>query len=535
MKIIDNIYLYSTGQSFDAGQKYHLKIQNGRIESINEGKVSKENADTIDGEGHVLMPSFNDSHLHLLRYGLMKNELDLREAESWQNAKKMIEKQISTQKIKESNWIVARGLTDHTYDDIAGLAVADHLDEIESDHPMFILHRDGHECVINTPALKKVKQNEDLADNHSEFIEKDINGEWTGRFKDTAVHFIKFHFRCKSKEEIDSALQSALPHLARWGITSVQTDDLNYAGTYSKVWKSYRLLEKKGMLSLRTYLHHYIFGKYDMKYFLEHSDKRTGDGSDKVRVGAFKIFVDGTFRLHTAALQESYNDWPDTRGILNYSQEDMNAMLQIAEDHNMQVAMHCIGDRAVKSALKAIQSAGNSMRHRIIHAQMLSDELLDIMQNVKPCVETQPGFLLDEWDQYAKWLGESRESYCGIGKSLQKAGLNFTLSSDAPIAPLNPFEQIFAALNRTDYDGHPEGGWMPHERLDIDEALQRYTSTPARLEFMEGQKGQIKEGALADFILLNHHPHEISPQKFHETKIQQTWIAGNKIFDRAQE
>lgn len=535
MKLLDNVRIYDPVRKLNS-DICHLKLKDGRFHEINEGRFrgSPENYEVIDGQGRVLMPSFNDSHLHLLRYGLMKEELDLRKARSWAQASQMI-KEESEKELKEGEWIVARGLTDNKYDDIAGLIHAKDLDKIEKERPMFVLHKDGHECVINTPALKKVKQNEKLSINHDKFIETNPDGDWTGRFKDTAVHFIKFHFRSKSEEEIASALEAAFPFLAPCGITSIHTDDLNYAGKYSKVWEGYRALEKEGHLAARAYLHHYVFDIEDMKYFLDHSDKRSGDGSEKVRVGAFKIFVDGTHRLHTAALQEPYHDQPNARGVLNYAQDELNAMLQLAEDNNMQVAMHCIGDRAVASALKAIRSAGNSMRHRVIHAQTLSDELLETIGEVQPCVETQPGFLLDEWNRYAKWVGEKRGPYCGMGASLMQTGAIVTLSSDAPIGPINPFEHIFAAVNRTDHDGNPEGGWMPRERLDLSTAISGYTSTPAYLEFSENEKGIIKEGALADFILLDEHPQDIPLQEMHETTVQQTWLAGEKIFDKSQQ
>lgn len=531
MKVINNVRLYSPSKSFKADQRYYVEIREGRITGINEGKLSAGNGHVINGRGRVLMPSFNDSHIHLLRYGLMKDELDLRKADTWEEVVKLTNDDKTKKELKEGDWIVARGLTDNKYNDMVGLATADDLDKIEDQYPMFVLHKDGHECVINNRALEEVQQDDYLELNHDHFIEKGPDGEWTGRFKDTAVHFIKFFFRSKTKQEIKGALRSSFPFLRANGITSIHCDDLNYAGKYEKVWESYRSLEKEEALPIRAYLHHYVFGSDDMYDYLEQSDKRSGDGSKKVRIGAFKIFVDGTHRLHTAALQRPYHDEPETKGILNYTQEELNTMLQTAESSDMQVAMHCIGDRAVDSAIKAIRSAGNTMRHRIIHAQTLSDELLKNIQQLCPCVETQPGFLLDEWNHYAKWVGEYRGPFCGMGQSLIDTGAKITLSSDAPIGPVNPFEHIFAAVNRANHDGHPQGGWIPDERMDIDTALNGYIETPAYLEFMEQEKGIIKQGALADFILLDKHPDDISAKEIHQTKIQQTWLAGKKIFD----
>lgn len=529
--ILDNIRIYDPSQNFGKNEIFHLKLADGLISGIKKGNYSGSNGEALNGKQRVVAPSFTDSHLHLLRFGLMKQDLDLREAESWQQVKQRISDDQVKKELAEGDWLIARGLMDNTYQDIEGLAEASDLDEIENERPLFILHKDGHECVVNTLALEEIKKDDDLPLRHEQFIEKDADGNWTGRFKDTAVHFIKFHFRNKTGEEIESALRKAFPYLSECGITSVHPDDLNYAGSYGKVWKSYRKLEEEGALPLRAFLHHYVFDIDDMHYFLNNTDWRTGNGTDKVRVGAFKIFVDGTHRLHTAAMEEPYHDQPDARGTLIYEQKSLEEMVRLAEDNDMQVAMHCIGDRAVKSALKAIGKTENSMRHRIIHAQTLSDELLEEMQKVQPCVETQPGFLLDEWNRYAKWVGEKRGPYCGMGKSLEDADLPFTLSSDAPIGPINPWEHIFAAVNRISRNGKPQGGWIPSEKLDTQTAFKGYTRVPPYLEFKEHKKGMIKEGAYADFMILEDYPDAIEKSELKNIKVRQTWVAGEKVFE----
>ncbi len=534
MLVIDNTYLYSPEQNFPKDQIYHIGIKNGEIAVVEKGLYSGNAKKVINAKQKVACPSFTDSHLHLLRFGLMKAEFDLRVADSWKEVKRYLTNVQTQQDLDESDWLVGRGLTDNQYEDLGGLATAEDLDGIESRRPIFLLHKDGHECVVNTPALKRIKKKQGLPAEHKAFIETDNDGNWTGRFKDTAVHFIKFHFRNKNESEIDNALRHALPFLARSGITSVHSDDLNYAGDYNLVWNCYRALEKEGKLTVRAFLHHYVFNIGDMRNYIENEDRRTGDGTEKVRVGAFKIFADGTHRLHTAAMDEPYYDKPNTRGVLNYGQAELDKMVQLAEDNNMQVAMHCLGDRAVDTALNAIGQTKNAMRHRIIHAQTLSDELLKKMKKIKPCVETQPGFLLEEWNKYAKWLGEERGGYCGMGKSLQKAEVPFTLSSDSPIGPLNPMVNIFAGVNRTDKEGKPQGGWMPSEKIDIDTAFNAYSATPAYLEFKEDKKGVLKQGAKADFIMLRDHPDNFTPRELKDVKVQQTYLGGEKIFDRTE-
>ncbi|HEX7064822.1 MAG TPA: amidohydrolase family protein, partial [Bacillales bacterium] len=434
--------------------------------------------------------------------------------------------------LEEYDWVVGNGMVDDQFSDLDHLLTADDLDELELDEPAFFLHDDGHECVVNHKALNIVKQEEELAKYHGPFIEKDENGNWTGRFKDTAVHFMKFHFRQRSAQEVKEAVEDAIPHLLRHGITSIHTDDLNFTGSYERVWQGYRTLEDNGELPVKVHLHHYVYHLEDIQSFLESSSKRTGDGSERVKVGAIKIFLDGTQRLHTAAMRKPYHDRPDTSGTPVYSQEHLNRMVRLADENDMQVTMHAIGDAAVEQAVNAIEQVGaGRMRHRIIHIQTLAPDLIERLKKVKPYVEIQPSFLMGEYDKKVKWSGEEQAPYCDAWGTVYREGIPFTGSSDSPISPLNPWIGIFAAVNRTDENGNPEGGWMPGEKLPLDVIYQAYTETPPYLEFQENQKGKLEEGYAADFILLSDYPRDVAPQQLKDIKVLETWLDGEKVFD----
>ncbi|WP_270180672.1 amidohydrolase [Alkalihalobacillus sp. CinArs1] len=528
MKVINNVELYQPGNETIKG---HLLIEDGKIARIEEGLYKGDEKDVIEGEGKTVAPSFNDTHMHLLRYGLMKKELDLREVTSWNEMKEIVRDRYTEEKMEENDWIIGRGLIDSQFSDIDHLLTAKDLEELEYKKPMFFLHEDGHECIVNEEALKIIRDNDELEENHNRFIEKDENGEWTGRFKDSAVHFIKFHFKQKSEEEVYEAIHDAVPHLLKHGISSVHTDDLNYTGAFERVWDSYRRLEDEEKLPVQVHLHHYVYNLNDMKKYLNNHNRRTGDGTDRVRMGAFKIFLDGTQRLHTAALRKPYHDKPETSGALIYSQEELNEMVQTADDHEMQVTMHAIGDRTVEQALKAIEKVGTSkMRHRIIHAQILAPDLLERLKKVKPYLETQPGFMMGEYDQTADWVGKEQEKYCNPWKTVSEMGIPFTGSSDCPIGELNPFVHIYAAVMRQDEDGNPKGGWIPKERLSVSEIYKAYTATGAELEFQEEWKGKLEKEFTADFVLLSDHPEGISPHKLKEVNVLQTWIKGERVY-----
>ncbi|WP_347551440.1 amidohydrolase [Pseudalkalibacillus hwajinpoensis] len=529
MKVIYNVKIYQPGKK--TIQQGHLIVTNGKILEVNDGKYQGEIQNIIDGNGATVAPSFNDTHMHLLRYGLMKKELDLRQVSSWKEMKAIVKDEYLEKRMEEHKWIIGRGVIDSQFEDIDHLLTTKDLEELEFQKPMFFLHDDGHESIVNEEALKILREEKELSLYHDRFIEKDENGDWTGRFKDTAVHYIKFHFRQKTEEEVYHAIKDAIPHLLEYGIASVHTDDLNYTGSFDRVWNSYRKLENKSELPVQVHLHHYVYHLDDMKKYLNQHKRRTGDGTDRVRMGAFKIFLDGTQRLHTAALRQPYHDLPDTTGELIYSQSELNKMVQLADEHNMQVTMHAIGDRTVEQAITAIESVGaEKMRHRIIHAQILAPDLLERLKKLKPYLEIQPGFMMNEYDQTAKWVGKEQEKYCNPWKTVSEMGIPFTGSSDCPIGPLSPLLHIYAAVNRQDEEGNPEGGWIPEERLSVAEIYRAYTEIGAKIEFQENSKGRLEKGYTADLVFLSDHPDEVSPNKLKEIKVLETWVKGERVY-----
>jgi predicted amidohydrolase YtcJ len=531
--IIDNVRLYDGHEYTQSELNYHVILEDGKIKGIGKGRTPEKGTHVTDGKERVLVPAFHDSHLHFLRYGLMKRELDLRNVTSWEHMKEEVRTYYP--EMEEGDWIVGRGLEDSGFTDRDSLLEAKDLDELHLHTYMFFLHEDGHECIVNHKVMDLLKKEEGFKDIPEDFKEKDGRGEWTGRFKDTAVHFIKHHFRSRSTEDAKDALLYGIPHLLRHGITTIHSDDLNFIGSYERLWDAYTSLEKEGKLPIRAYLHHYIFKKDDLKDYLANHTYRTGEGTEQVKVGAVKIFLDGTQRLHTAAMRIPYHDKEDTSGNVVYTQEQLNDILRLAGENSMQVAMHAIGDRAVEQAITALEQPGartDLLRHRIIHAQTVGQDLLSRLEKLNAVIETQPSFLLSEWDKKEKWVGKDLLPYCDAFKSFKRSNIPFTLSSDLPIGSLNPFEGMFAAVNRTDLEGKPRGGWQPQEKLSIDEAFRGYTSVPTLIELYENNnEGRLVKEERADFLLIDRHPLEVDKEKIHQIKVVETWISGKKVYD----
>ncbi|MFD1018403.1 amidohydrolase [Thalassobacillus hwangdonensis] len=531
--IIDNVRIYRPYALEQNDRIQHLHIEDEKITSIKEGRYNGKESDVYDGKGNVLTAGFNDSHMHLLRFGLLKKELDLTEVSSWKEMKETVENYYDS--IEEYGWVFGKGFDDSKFDDIDHLLTADDLEEINIDKKMYFMHQDGHECVISHSAMELLKQEEDFKQEPDIFKEKDENGEWNGRFKDTAVHYIKHHFWGRSVEDAKEALECGLPYLTKHGITSVHTDDINFIGTYKKLWQAYTELEKEGKLPIDVQLHHYIFDKEDLERFLDRTEMRTGDGTDNVKVGSIKIFLDGTQRLHTSAMRNPYPDEPETQGTLIYSQEELNDLVATAGRNGMQVAMHAIGDRAVEEAITALEQEDartSKLRHRIIHAQTLAPDLIERLAVLKPYIETQPSFLMSEWDSKGQWTPEDLLQYCDPFNSLIRDQIPITLSSDLPIGALDPLVTIYAAVNRMDLQGNPEGGWMPQEKISVNDAFSAFTHVPAELEYQELHKGKVEEGFQADLVLLDQHPYKVAPEEMKELNVLTTWSRGKVVYEK---
>ncbi|MBH9964735.1 amidohydrolase [[Bacillus] enclensis] len=532
--IIDNVRLYD-GQDFKReGGIHHVVIEEGKIRNIRKGRTKEKGSHVVDGKERVMTPAFHDSHMHFLRYGLMKRELDLRHVTGWEQMKEEVRSHYP--QMEDGDWVVGRGLEDSSFTDRESLLQAKDLDELHLHTYMFFLHQDGHECVVNHKVMDLLEQEEEFSDIPDDFKEKDDEGNWTGRFKDTAVHYIKYHFRSRSTQDAIDALNDGIPHLLKNGITTIHTEDLNFIGSFDRLWSAYTSLEKDGKLPIRAYLHHYIFKKKHLEDYLESHPFRTGEGTDKVKVGAVKVFLDGTQRLHTSAMRIPYKDKKDTAGNAVYSQQELNDIVSLAGQNGMQVAVHAIGDRAVEQAITAFEQPEantETLRHRIIHAQTLGQDLLYRLEKLHTVIETQPSFLLSEWDKKEKWVGEELAPYCDAFKSMLNHNVPITLSSDLPIGSLNPFEGIFAAVNRTDFEGNPEGGWQPQEKLTVDEAFIGYTSTPTLIELNEEHNhGRLTIGERADFLLIDRHPLEVPENELHHIQVVETWAEGEKFYSK---
>jgi hypothetical protein len=251
----------------------------------------------------------------------------------------------------------------------------------------------------------------------------------------------------------------------------------------------------------------------------------TGFGDDTVKIGSVKIFADGSLGANTAALYESYSDDPSTRGMLLYSEEELEELITKTHKASLQLAVHAIGDRAIDMVLTALETTLQKIpredhRHRIEHTSVLSEKLIRRMKELGVIASVQPHFVVsDFW--VSDRLGLKRARWTYPFKTLIQEGITIAGGSDCPVEPISPLLGIWAAVSRESF---------PVEQISVEEALRMYTLNAAFFSFEEDVKGSIEVGKLTDLVVLSHDPRRVPPDKIKDIEVEMTFVGGRMVY-----
>ena len=259
-----------------------------------------------------------------------------------------------------------------------------------------------------------------------------------------------------------------------------------------------------------------------------------------LRVGLLSESLDGSMGTHGAALLWPYVDEPDQRGIPKLSQEALTQAVMAAERAGEQVAIHTVGDDAARMALESFSLADRlhvqkNPRPRMEHVQLISAEDMSRMGTLGVVASMQPSHLLDDIRWVGSRLGDSRCAQAYAWRSLKDEGVPLAFGTYWPVAPLNPMLGLYAATTRQDTLGQPSGGWYPRQRLTMAEAIEAYTLGSAYAERMEGEKGSLSPGKLADIVVLDHDLLRCTPAQVLKTQVVMTFLGGKQIYPRGEE
>lgn len=482
----------------------------------------------IDLKGSFVLPGFIDCHTHFLDGGFSLSSVQLGNARTKEDFIARIEQK--AQKLGDREWIL-RGNWDHQQFDPVELPRKDWIDAVTPDNPVCVNRHDGHMILANSLALKLsgITKNT-AAPEGGEIVKDSLTGEPTGILKDAAMDLVMDHIPESTLEERLRAVEAGLAHAKSFGVTSIH--DMEYKSSY----EVYKKLLEQNKLTARLYVYIPIS---DIE-LLSEQKLVSPHRSDVLRVAGLKGFVDGSLGSSTALFFDPYTDDPTNRGLLAsdmFPDGIMERRLVEADRVGLQVAIHAIGDRANHMILDILEkvvrtNADRDRRWRIEHAQHLLPEDIKRMKELKVIASVQPYHAVDDGRWAEKKIGKQRARYTYAFRSLLDEGIPLAFGSDWTVAPLNPLTGIFAAVTRQTLDGKNPDGWIPDQKIRLEEAIRGYTLHAAYTEFSEHKKGTVEEGKLADLVVLDQNLFEIPPEKILQTKVLMTLFNGKIIYEK---
>ncbi|MEO8035911.1 MAG: amidohydrolase [Acidobacteriota bacterium] len=481
---------------------------------------------TIDLKGRLAVPGFIDNHTHFVDGGLELSRVQLRDAATPEEFARRVGDY--AQKIGKGKWIIG-GEWDQTLWSLASLPTRQLIDAVTPDNPVFVSRLDGHMALANSLALKLGGVTREMADPAGGTIVRDERGEPTGVLKDNAMDPVQAVIPSPSVDERMAAIRAGLREAARFGVTSYC--DMSSSEAYEDL-RAYQRLDGRNELTARVYL----FTPLSLYKRLADASIEKGFGNGRLRIGGLKGFADGSLGSATAAFFEPFSDDVNNRGLTMQPLTDgsMKKWVADADAYDLQVAIHAIGDRANAEVLSIYESIPNARarRFRIEHAQHLNRDLIRRFATDGVIASMQPYHAIDDGRWAEKKIGHERAKGTYAFRSLLDAGAVVTFGSDWTVAPLNPILGIYAAVTRRTLDGRNPRGWIPEEKIHVEEALRAYTVSNAYAMFVEREVGRIVPGLFADIAILSDDLFTMAPEKINEAKVDVTIFGGKIIYQR---
>ncbi len=517
-----------------------VAVKGNRIRCVGKSEeiLALKNPDTqiVDLEGKTVVPGFNDSHMHLLSYGLSLERVNLNGCRSIEEMLDRVRAFIKEKNIPEGEWVQGRGWNQSLFKE-KRLPSREDLDRVSKAHPIVLTRTCGHLCVVNTRALQIARIFDNPPEVEGGGIDKDEKGAPRGILREMAMTLVYKKIPPLRKEEIKAILVKAANNCIKEGLTSVQSDDFEaIKGDFREVLNAYLELDDAGRLPIRVNEQVQLPTLKKLETFLKLGYK-TGDGSRFFKIGPLKLLSDGSLGGRTAALSEPYEDETTTAGILIFTPDELYALVEKAHTNGLQVAVHAIGDRAMEMVLETYRKVmekhpKKDPRFRVIHCQITTEEIIDKFKEYDVIADIQPIFVASDLSIVESRVGEERAKWTYNWKTLLEKGARVSAGSDCPVEPFNPLFGIYAAVTRKNLEGYPEGGWLPDQKLSVEEALYIYTMGSAYCTFEENIKGSITPGKLADMVVLSEDIFNIEPDYIKDVKVEKTIIDGKVMYEK---
>ena len=522
--IIRNARIFTSDESNPHAEAVAVKGNRIVYVGTNAGAESFKDKSTrvIDGQGHTLTAGFIDTHVHLLWGAIWMGSAQLQEVRTKEDLKKVLSD--FADENQTGPWVVGRGIK------YGIVSTRQELDEIIADRPVYIGAFDGHTSWANTKALEMagiLNNGKEIGPNG--IIVREENGLATGELREAdAMNAVMDLVPVPDANRKRELLQLAIKEFNKAGITSVH----NMNGDMEELM-AYAALEDAGEMNIRVYVPYHVKPEATEEMLAEAAEMANVQ-MDYVRGGAAKFFMDGVWESYTAFNVHPYADEPETKVEPIFSLEHFTRMASLCDKMGLQIAVHCCGDGAVRQTLdgyEAIQKMNGTRdsRHRVEHIEVCQPEDMPRFKELGVIASMQTShapFSLEEDMVWTKRTGPQRWPLSFPWRSLKNAGAHLSLGSDWTVAPFDPLINIYVALNRKKY-----APTDPDQRLTLEECIIGYTRDAAYTEFMEKEKGQIKEGYLADLVLFSDDLFEVKPEDMMTAKAVLTMMDGRIVHE----
>ena len=536
-KLFINGEIYSMKKE---GEKFQsLGVKDGKITFLGTDEEAKNvsSKELIDLKGKMMIPGMADAHLHLYAYCQNLTFVDLSKVHNINEMINLMKEKVKN--VKKGDWVKGVNFDQSKWKENR-FPTLEEMDSISKDNPIIIKRCCLHAVVANSKALKMAGIGKNYQAGSGGIVELDKDGMPNGilREQSTKVFDDILPDPLKDIEVQKKIMQDVLNDMSSKGITTIHT----YA---AKIWQYnediniYKNFEKEGKLPLRVTV--CIDELFEPEILTK---EKLNNPYRKVQLGAYKIFSDGSMGSRSAALKEPYSDDPKNSGFMLFTQEELNNKILTGYEHGLQPAIHAIGDRALDMTLSAIEYTLKTTKEkgmtdeeqkkrlpfRIIHVQMIDDDLLERMKKLPLVLDIQPIFLCTDLHWIEDRIGKERLKGSFALKTMEKAGLIQTGGSDCPVETYEPLKGIYAAVTRQDMEGYPTEGFLPEERLSVYEALCMYTKNVPYATGQESVLGTLEIGKFADLTVLEKNLFKIDKKEIKDIKVEQTYVAGNCVF-----
>ncbi|MDR0718290.1 MAG: amidohydrolase [Treponema sp.] len=552
-KAICNAKIYTGGGTFCQA----LLIEGGRIVMAGASReildAAGTGAEKIDAAGSLVLPAFNDSHLHLLWYGRRQSHFDGSGASSVEDVITLGRELIRRNNIKSGTWVQGAAVNPDLFTGEKRDPTRDDLDKISREHPVIVSRHCGHTVYCNSLALKMAGLTDSSPDVEGGTIERDPSGRLSGVLRESAHTIARKAVPPLSRAEKKDFIKTAFTHALSLGISAAGSHDSD-GPDFDEILGIYRELYQEGGERLRVTMQCGISGSEEILKSYAKRGLKSGDilyndaaRGPLLKMGPVKLFIDGTLGGHTARMRHPYRDKTGARGIKMMESEAFERLVLQAQAFNLQTITHAIGDAAIGTVISALEKAAlrenknhpqtaNRLRHGIVHCQITTPQDLERIAKGHILLFVQPVFLADDLHILESRVGPKLAASSYAWGSMETLGIPASYSTDAPVCPLNPLLNIAWAVLRRQSGGGAEAGeksFNPAERVTVQTAVDASTAAAAYSAFSEQYAGRITPGFFADLAFIDRDIFTIPPDGICNAKVIRTMLAGETVWENA--